>query len=63
MAGTVFDEVELSLFVAGTVFGEIGACSDRPRNVNDGSALFSKVLLYFGRSLFVAGAVFDDVGG
>ena len=104
----VFGEVQLSLFMAGAIFGEIwndsrgakgfifpykvlaasarsnlgcaagggltgswsdhsrimlASCSDRLRNVNDVSAVFSKFLSYFGRSVFVAGAVFADVGG
>ena len=35
--------------------------SDRPRNGNDVSSVFSKLLCDFGRSFFVAGAVFGEV--
>ena len=40
----------------------VGSFSDRPRIVNDVSAVFKKFVSYFGRSLFVAGAVFGEVG-
>ena len=40
----------------------VGSWSDRPRTVNDVSAVFTKYLSYFGASFFVASAVFGDVG-
>ena len=41
----------------------LGLVSDRPRAVNDVSAVFFKFLSDFGWSLCVAGAVFGEVGG
>ena len=92
MAGAVFGEVQLSLFVVGAAFGEVrndsrgrellffrykmlvarrrvfsrimlGSWSDRPRIVNDVSAVFEKFRGNFGESFFVAGAISGDVGG
>ena len=41
----------------------VGTVSDRPRIVNDVSAVFSKFLSHFGELFFVAGKIFGDVGG
>ena len=39
-----------------------GSCSNRPRIVNDASAVFRAFLSYFGMSFFVAGAKFGEGG-
>ena len=41
----------------------LGSVSDRPRIVNDVSAVSRKFLSNFGWSFCVAGAVFGDIGG
>ena len=41
----------------------LGSCSNRPRIVNDVSAVFGEFLLDFGMQFCVAGAVFGEVGG
>ena len=46
-----------------SLWSDHGAVSDRPRIVNDVSAVFRKFLSDFGWSFCVAGAVFGDIGG
>ena len=52
MAGVVFGDVGVSLFVAGAAFGDVGV------SLFVAGAVFGDV----GVSLFVAGAVFGDLG-
>ena len=54
VAGAVFGEVEVSLFVAGAAFGEFGSISV---SLFVAGAVFGDVEL----ALFVAGAVFDEI--